>query len=142
MRRLEDGQQFQTENLEFASDGDLSDVDPSGPVIRVGGSVLLLLETQEDIKLLSDAAMNALVSSPSVEEQERLFLEILNQILSKPPVTPNPDQIAHFLRDALKTERDLTPLETLISGCEGLARLLEYPTLRTAVQKFATEVAG
>ncbi|QFT82309.1 hypothetical protein FIU89_16915 [Roseovarius sp. THAF27] len=127
MRPLEDGQLLQTESMEFASEG-LIEVDPSGPVIWVGGSKLLLLETRQDVKWLSHAAMTAQLSSSSIEEQEAVFLEIISRFPSEPPPPINQDQIEIFLKDTLEPQRDLTPLETLVSGCEGLASLMEYPT--------------
>lgn len=118
MRRLDDGQELQTETQEFGLDG-LRAVETAGPVIRVGGSVLLLLETRQEVKWVSDAALNALASSPFIEEQEDHFLQLLNQLPDEPPAPLDLDRMEALLSDALDPKHELTPLETLVAGCEG-----------------------
>ena len=126
MQRLDYGQGLETETHEFSSDG-LREVEAPGPVIRVHGSVALLLENQQEVKWISDAASIALASSASIEEQEERFLEILSQLPDQPPTPLDADQMERVLSSALESKRDLTPLETLVAGSEGLAALMENP---------------
>lgn len=126
MQRLKYGQEIVTETHEVSADG-IRELAAPGLLIRVGGSVTLLLETAREVGWILDSALDALDSSHFIVEQEQHFIENLNQLPDQPVSRPDPDRMEILLSGLLEPGRDLTPLETLVAGSEGLAAAMSSP---------------
>ncbi len=126
MQRLDYGQEIATETHEVIAGG-IRELAAPGLPIRVGGSVTLLLETAQEVGWILDSALDALDSSYFIVEQEQRFIKNLNQLPDQPVSRPDSDRMERLLSELLELDRDLTPLETLVAGCEGLAAAMSSP---------------